>query len=184
MAALCYCQESDLPWGHIPTILIKECLCARAVVCVSPCILLGFLILLCHYLSSSSHFSFSPFSPPFISYFTSTISDLPNSTTPVSLSAEVWVREGGREEGNRKEKMREKERERKIKKKPFPTVTLSSVAAAQFIHSNNHKQKMQALQVCVTFKILPVVLLHIFQDVQGEFRNKTTHTPFRTPSIQ
>lgn len=30
VAALCYCQESDLPWGRIPTILIKE------YVCISP----------------------------------------------------------------------------------------------------------------------------------------------------
>ncbi len=139
---------------------------------------LGFLIFpLCHCLSSSSRFSCSPFFLLLLSLTSLPLSlMLPNSLIYVSPGL-MWLivcvcvcvrvqlrhgygREGGREQesGNKADK----ERARKGGKKPFPTVILSTVAAAEFIHSNNHKQKMQALQDCGTFKILQLSYYTLF----------------------
>lgn len=73
VAAPCYCQESDLSWGHIPTILIE----GHAHVCVCVClfhlfpITLGFLIFLfCHclFFFTSSLFPLPFFISPHFHY--------------------------------------------------------------------------------------------------------------------
>lgn len=73
---------------------------------------------------------------------------------------------GGREQ--KSENKRDKERA-KIEKE-FPTVILSTVAAAQFIHSMNHSDNCSHFRFVAGLKFL-----FIFQYNQEEFRNKATH---------
>lgn len=80
VAAPCYCQESDLSWGHIPTILIEGRVCLFHLFPIT----LGFLIFLfCHCLF---FFTSSLFPLLFLSHLTSTICDVTQQLHQCSLA--------------------------------------------------------------------------------------------------
>lgn len=103
------------------------------------------------------HFSFSPFSPPFISHFTSAVSDVAQQPPPplplfltlflisvldscgLLCTAEAWVRKKGREWEQGSENNRNNEVGTKGGKKKRSHCN-SSVAAPQFIQSITSKQ--------------------------------------------